>query len=190
MQREFSAALKTVWPGGVLFDRGKAHLDIVECAFCCCIAVVINIIALVVGVSFISRVFGIQIGIGSKAIVELSADEVVDGLVQRLTQNIPNSDFHAAEHTHHGNIGPLCETCRIDAAKECFHIKWAFPRNIALECIFHHLAGNIAGYRYAVTFTDALDAVIGGESDDDPECAADAGRWYSGPRFNLLQFHG
>lgn len=190
VQREFSAALKAVWPGGVLFDCGIAHLDIVECTFRCGIAVVINIIGVVFRVALVSRVFRVQVGIGSKAIVKLSADEVVDRLIQRLTQNIPHSDFHAAENPHHGNIRSLCEAGGIDAPKERFHVKRAFPGDIALERIFHHLTGNISGYRYAVTFTDALDAVIGGESDDDPECAADAGRWYRGPRFNLLEFHG
>ena len=118
--------------------------------------------------------------------MKFTTDQLVNRLVVRFTKNIPDSNFDAAEHTHHADVRALRESSGIDAPKQGFDMVWIFTGNEAIEGIFDHRSGNIAGNRNTVAFTDAFDAIVGGNLDDHPEGSAHTGWRHRNPGLNIF----
>ena len=193
VQRKLPSALEAVRAGGVLLERAESHLDVLEGALGRRIAVVVDVVGVLAGVLAGGSVRrhrpGIDIGIGADAVVELPADEPVDGLARRLAEDVPDRDLDAAEHPHHRDIGPLGEAGGVHAPEQGLDVVRVLTRNETLERVLDHPARDIAGEGDAVALPDALDAVVGRHLHDDPERAADTGRGYRHPGRDVLQLH-
>ena len=188
-QRKLPPALEAVWAGGILLERGEAHLHVLERALGRGVAVVVDVAGVLAGVSVRRHRAGIDVGVGADAVVEPAADESVDGLPGRLAENVPDRGLDTAEHPHHRNIGPLREPRGVHAPEQGLDVVRVFPGDVALEGVLHHPARDIAGEGDAVALADALDAVVGRHLHDDPERATDAGRRNGHPGRDVLKLH-
>ena len=159
--------------GGVLLDRGEAHLDVVERALRRRVAVVVDVTRVLSGAAVGRNRLGVEIGIRADAVVELPADELVDRLLRRLAEDVPHRDLDPAEHAHHRDVGPLGEACGVHAAEQGLDVVRVLARDVTLEGVLHHPARDVAGEGDAVALPDPLDAVVGGHLHDDPERPAD-----------------
>jgi hypothetical protein len=61
----------------------------------------------------------------------------------RLAENIPDRDLDTAEHSHHADIGTLCETSRVNPPKHGFNVMRVFTGDVPFEGILDHRAGDI-----------------------------------------------
>ena len=94
LERQLAAIKGRIGTCRIELQGRKAHIQIFRCPFCRQIGVMIDV-GLIAGT-------GVNIGIGAKALMDLTAEQLIDRLIGLLADNVPAGHLEGAEHPHQG----------------------------------------------------------------------------------------
>ena len=80
-------------------------------------------------------IFWIQICVRSQFVVDLAAQQVVNGLVEGFADNVPAGDFECAEYSTHREFGVVGVAAGVDRPRNSFDLEWISAN--------HQTVGNI-----------------------------------------------
>ena len=110
----------------------------------------------------------VQVGVGAQPLVHLAAEQVVDRLVERLTDDVPAGNLDAAQHADHGKVGMLVVTAGVHGAPQALDPERIPAGDVALEDVLDEAGHAVRIERHAVHLAVAGDAVVGGQLQEHP----------------------
>ncbi len=119
LQTRLTRVERGVAAGGIKLHGREALSDIVERARRRRVGVVINR-ARRVGVGAAG---GIEIGVAAQFFVNFTAEQRIDGLVDRLADNVPHRHLDARHHAHQRDVGSRGIAASVDVAPEGFDLQ-------------------------------------------------------------------
>ena len=185
LQRGLARIESGIWCGGIKLNSGEAELGIVRGAFGGGFGVPIDGIGLALGE------IGIDIGVGAELFVHASAEKFIDGLADGFSDDIPQGDFNAGEHTHQAHVRAERIARAVDLAPQAFDVKRVHAFNVAPESILDHGSHGLGAEGGTVALANAGDAIVGCQFHEG-EIAATPARWRIADNkdFQIGDFHG
>src|SRR5262245_11303531 len=120
-----------------------------------------------------------------------AAEQLVDRLIRRLAEDVPQRDLDARQHGDQRRVGALRIAAAVDLAPQALDVERVDAGDVAAE---HVLGGGLDDLRaeaVAIDLADAGDAVVGRQLDENEVAAAEAGRRIADDEnLDVLCLHG
>ena len=122
--------------------------------------------------------------------MDLATEQFVDGFVHVFADDVPAGHLDGAQNSHHGGVRAVDKAAAVDAAPDFFDVKRLFANDVTFDHIFGHLCHDVWVKGQVVDFTQAFNAVVGNELDEDEVAPSVARRGIADDEsFNILDFH-
>ena len=132
----------------------------------------------------------IDIRIGTQPLMHLPAEQLVDWLSRRFSDNVPARHFERAQHTHQRQIGMLGKSARINAPPQRFDVMRIVARRIARKHILDHLCNEMRLERHAISLANARNPACRCQLDEHEIASAEMRRGIADDeRFDIGKFH-
>ena len=103
----------------------------------------------------------IKISVGAQPLVHLAAQQLIDGLVERLAHDVPAGHLEPAEHAHQGDVGPQRITTAVDIAPQGLDPEGIGAEHMMLENILDHRDNDLRCERRRIDLANAFHAAVG-----------------------------
>ncbi len=147
-----------VGAGRVEFHRGEPLRDIFQRPLG---RGVRNRVDRAVGIGVRARLIRVEVGVAAQPLVDFSAEKLVDGLFDRLADDVPQRHLEAGEHAHQRDVGPERIAAPVDVAPERLDAERIDAQNMALEHVLDHRNEGRGGEARRIDLADALDPAGG-----------------------------
>jgi len=122
--------------------------------------------------------------------MNLTAQQFINGFVQRFADDVPARHLDGAEHAHDGEIRTLGVTAGVYDSPESLYFKRVRPHDISFKYIHHHLLHNMWMKRHGIHLPDPFHTSVGYQFDEHPVTTAKMGGWIRyGVNFDVRNFH-
>ena len=133
----------------------------------------------------------IEIGVAAQPLVDLAAEEVIDGLADRLADDIPQGHLDSAEDAHQRGVGTAGVAAPVDVAPQCLDAEGIGVEHVPFEHVADHRDDRLGGKARRIDFADAFDAAGGPELQEDEIASAEGGpRVADDEGFQIGDLHG
>jgi len=132
----------------------------------------------------------VDVSVGAQPLVHPASEEVVDGLVRFLADDVPAGHLQCAQHRHERQVGMLRVAGRVHAPPDLLDVVRVLAREVALEDVGEHARHHLGMERHAVGFAHPVNVAIGGEFHEHEVAPAVArGRVGGDKSPDVRQFH-
>ena len=105
----------------------------------------------------------VDIGVGAQPLVYPPPEQVVDGLVRFLADDVPAGHLERTQHRHQRQVRMLRIACRVHAPPDPLDVVRVLAREVALEDVGEHARHHLGVKRHAVGFAHPVNVAVGGE---------------------------
>ena len=118
----------------------------------------------------------VEVRVAAQALVDAPAEQLVDGLVDGLADDVPARHLDAAEHAEQRDVGPAGVAPAVDVAPEPLDVERVGADHVRVADVLDHAGDDVRAERRPVDLAEPLDAVVGGQLEEDEVAAAEVGR--------------
>ena len=109
----------------------------------------------------------IEVGVAAQPLVNLAAEEIVDGLADRLADDVPKRHLDAGQDAHQRGVRPAGVAAAVDVAPQRLDPERVGAEDVALEHVADHRDDGVGREARGVDLADPLDAAGGPELEED-----------------------
>ena len=117
----------------------------------------------------------IEIGVAAQPLVDLAAEEVVDGLHDRLADDVPQRHLDPAEDAHQRGVGTGGVAAAVDVAPQGLDAERIGVEHVPLEHVADHRHDRLGREARRIDLADALDSAGRPELQKDKIASAESG---------------
>ena len=141
----------------------------------------------------VGRVAGlpVEIGVRTQPVVHAPAEELVDGLVDRLADDVPAGHLDPAEDADQRDVRSARVALPVDITPEPLDVERIGPDHVTRADVLDHAGDDVWPERRGVDLPDPLDPVVGDELEEDEVAPAEVGwRVADDERLETGDLHG